>query len=104
MKKLKDYIEDTKAGFAKGQEGRTARLVKREADVAMYLRDDGYYEVGYVKSQKEGDAVIGGKKIHLEEKENYWVPEDFGVIASTTSNRKRADELYKHYLGHKRES
>lgn len=104
MKKLGDYIDDTKAGFHKGQPGRTAHLVKREGDVAMYKRDDKYYEIGYIKSQKEHDVVIGGKDVHFEEKENYWNPEDFGIIASTTSNAKRAEEIYKHYLGHRMET
>lgn len=102
MKRLPNYIENTRAGFDTGQPGKTANLIKRERDVAMYLRDDGYYEIGYVKSQKEQDVVMDGHNIHFEEKENYWIPEDFGIIASTTKNVNRAEELYNFYLGSKR--
>ena len=79
MKKLPDVIEDTKAGFAVGQPGKVANLVKRTGDVAMYLRDDGYYEVGSIRTQKASRSVMpGGKEVFFEEKELYWRNEDFG--------------------------
>ena len=55
----------------------------------MYLRDDGYYEVGVIKVRPA--STVFNK--HYNEREVYWSNEDFGVIAKCTKSKKRA-EIY----------
>ena len=101
MRELPEIIENTGAGFDSGMPGRTAKLIKRTGDVAMYKRDDGYYEVGTVRKQYAHEENIGGRKVVFEEKELYWRPEDFGRIAKTTKNEKRALELFDYFVSRK---
>ena len=80
MKKLPEFIDNTKAGFGKDQPGRTAKLVKRVGDVAMYLRDDGYYEVGYVRVNRDVEWVNPDGDVVSWGGESYWVNEDIGGL------------------------
>lgn len=78
--------------------GLTAKLIKTDNNVAIYLREDGYYEVGICKfNPKEyiypdGYILPAGKFI-------YWSNEDFGSIASATGyhDREKAEEFYEMY-------
>jgi len=76
-----------------GSSGVNAHLIKRTKRVAMYLRDDGYYEVGKIKIS-EAEIVFGKE---YPDREIYWSNEDIGNIAKTTSDLKRAEHWYKVY-------
>ena len=80
-----------------GIENLTTKLIKRDGQAAIYLRDDGNYEVGNIKIKKA--AVIFGKKYPT--REVYWSNEDFGSIAETTRSLVEADryfEMFKHRI------
>ena len=69
-------------------------LVERNGHAAIYAQMEGdrivSYEVGWVKTQKEGkigDNIIEGG-------ECFWSNEDFGSIAWTITDRARAMVLY----------
>ena len=76
--------------------GLTATLVKRTERVAMYLREDGYYEVGILQILPA--QIVFGKP--YPERERYWYTEEFGVVAKTTSDLKRAEEHYNDFVEH----
>ena len=66
MKRLPITFEGT--GEVKGI---TFDLVKRQGNVVLYKRNDGYFEVVTVRQQKAATRTIMGKIIHYEEKEIY---------------------------------
>lgn len=99
MKRLPEFIEDTKAKFMQGEPGKTAKLVYRNDEKAMYLRDDGVFEYGIIKKQKAKTKIINGQELSLKEKELYWVNEDFGRVAETTSDFKIAEKCYYDIFG-----
>lgn len=74
--------------------GYTYVLVERNEHAAIYAQMDGdrvvSYEVGWVKTQKEG--MIGDNVI--EGGECFWSNEDFGKMAWTITDRARAMMLY----------
>lgn len=73
--------------------GVNSRLIKRTKRVAMYLRDDGYYEVGKIRIEEE--RVAFGKL--YPDREVYWGNDDFGSIAKCTKDKKAAENWYKIY-------
>lgn len=77
MRRLPDHIEKIGAGFS-GKNNVTADLIKREKNVAIYERSDGYYEVGIINASKGGDWEVWGKMRHFEAKENYFTNSIFG--------------------------
>ena len=70
----------------------TAELVKKNKDesVAMFLRNDGYYEIGIVKYVKQNYTFPNGKEIKAGDF-TYWNNDDFGSIVKTT---KLTDTAY----------
>lgn len=80
-----------------GMPGITATLVKRNDKVAMYLRSDGYYEVG---KRKFIEATEFPNNKSYPARETRWTNEDFGVIAKTTSSKTRALEIYDYFTSH----
>lgn len=93
MEKLPEFIENTKAGFKKGEPGRTANLLKRDRKVAMYLRSDNMYEVGIVHVYKA--AIVFD--VSYPEREKYWNNEDIGTLAICTPSLSIAEKAYKVY-------
>lgn len=89
MKRLEKTVSVRNTGIL----GLTATLVKREGMAAIYLRDDGVYEVGIIKVAKPKE--IFGEKYPM--REVYWGNEDFGKIASTTNSKERAEVLLSMY-------
>ena len=69
-------------------------LVKRAGNLAMYSRDDGYYEIFYVKYQKASISIIAGKEIHRENKELFPTEEDFGTLAFTAKSLEYALRIF----------
>ncbi len=72
----------------------TAKLVKRESYKAIYLRDDGYYEVFKIRNRKA--EVVFGKK--MPAREIYPSPGDFGLSAWCTSISEKADKIYSEIM------
>ena len=95
MEMLSDVIENNGAGYSVGDPRRVSRLVKRDGGIAMYLRGDGYYEVGRVRVVKAGEAEFGGRHVEFSAGERYWRNEDFGSLAICTRSSERAEEYYQ---------
>lgn len=72
-----------------------AHLIKREGNVAMYLRTDDIYETGIVKISK-AEILFGAS---YPERETYWSNEDFGSYALATHKREAAEKHYHQFLG-----
>ena len=85
MEKLKFRLKLSGVG-----ESMYATQIKRTDNVCMYLRDDGYYEVGIIKQQKAN--TMFGKD--YPDRELYFSNEDFGTIAKCVRTRKKADEYF----------
>ena len=74
-----------------GLSGLTAKLIKRDGQTVIYLRRDGYYEIGNLKILKAGE--IFGKRYPV--REAYFANEDFGVIAKTTRSSTEAERHFE---------
>ena len=92
MKRLEETVKPHGTGIS----GLRSTLVKRTERVAMYLRNDGYYETGIVKVIKTDNKLPNG--IVLPAGEYYWGNEDFGDLAKTTSKREIAEKHYSYFL------
>jgi hypothetical protein len=46
-------------------------LNRRNGNICIYERSDGYFEVITVRQQKESIRMIAGREVHFEEKEIY---------------------------------
>jgi hypothetical protein len=68
--------------------------LKREGDICLYKRSDGYYEVIRARKQKEKTAIIDGNKVIFEEKEIYPTGESWGKFEWCTSNYGKALEYF----------
>ena len=79
-----------------GISGLTAELVTATDNVAMFLRNDGYYEVGIIKRAANDYTFPNGHKISTGDF-LYWNNEDFGKIAATTKNKDHAYILFEKY-------
>jgi hypothetical protein len=91
MEKLTNKIKVTGVGIP----GLTATLQKRTGNVAMYLRDDGYYEVGIIIISPENTFPDG---THYPEREVYFSNEQFGKTAFTTKSRAHAEKIFDRLL------
>lgn len=69
---------------------RTYRQIKRDNFRAMYLSDEGYYEIFRIDVKPEMEVF--GKVI--PEHEHYPTTNDFGKIAWCTANKDKADKIY----------
>jgi len=78
--------------------GRTYRQIKRNEYKAMYLSNDGYYEVFNIHVIPPGE--IFGK--YYPERESYPSTEEFGVRAWCTKNKERAEEIYNNIVEKKK--
>jgi hypothetical protein len=90
MQKLEDVVNVTGIGMLDV----TAECVRRDGNIAMYLRSDDVYEVFKVKVSPEAD--IFGR--HYPERETYPCNEDFGTIAWSYRNIKDADRKWNKLL------
>ena len=81
-----------------GIPGLTAELVKKNKDesVAMFLRNDGYYEIGIVKYVKQNYTFPNGKEIKAGDF-TYWNNDDFGSIAQTTKFTGSAYNIFDRF-------
>jgi len=86
MKRLEDVIELKKLGMPV-----ITKLIKRTRKKAIYLRDDGYFEIFKIKTAKA--ARIFGKE--YPERELYPGNEDFGATAWCTALKTEALEIYR---------
>lgn len=75
----------------------TAKLIKRKGHTVMYLRSDGYYEIGVIKTVHADYTFPSGIMVEKGD-EYYWTNEEFGSIAKTTSSLKRAEVLFDQFL------
>jgi len=91
MKQLPEIVE-LKVGIS----NLTAKLIKHTNKTAMYLRADGYYEIGTIKRNAKDYTFPSGSIIE-KGAFMYWNDEDFGKIAKTTSNKERAFELFNEF-------
>lgn len=94
MKKLGKKLNISGIGLP----GLTAKLIKRKKNVAIYLRDDGLYEVGIIKISPA--AKLFGKE--YPEREIYFSNEDFGSTAFTTTIKEKAEKYFDKFLKKKR--
>ena len=69
---------------------RTYTQIKRDSYRAMYLSNDGYYEVFRVDVKPEAE-VFG---TIIPEHEHYPSTNEFGIIAWCTGSKDRAEEIY----------
>ena len=100
MEKLGKFIENTRAGFGINDLGRTAILVKRDGDIAMYQRGDGFYETGIIRKNRANTRELpDGKVIEYAERETYWTNEDIGNGVICTKDREKSEEYYEYLLG-----
>ena len=86
MEKLKDRVELKNIGYPM-----KATLVKRAKRKAMYLRDDGYYEVFKIKIKKEGKVFDRC----YPDREVYPYNEDFGFTAWCCTLKENAERWYR---------
>lgn len=86
MEKLKDVIDLKGIGYPC-----KATLIKRTKTKAIYLRDDGHYEV--FKITISPAAIVFGRE--YPEREKYPCNEDFGFSAWCISDEKIALARYK---------
>lgn len=98
MKRLPDHIEKIGAGFNKDSGFVTADLIKRKENVAIYLRTDGYYEVGVIFANKDTVKELWGKVKHFTAKENYFSNNAFGKFAKCTHSLEKAEEYMEMFL------
>lgn len=99
MKRLPDHIESIGADYRLDNGGHmSADLVKREKNVAIYLREDGYYEVGTIFCSKGGPKSFGGVEVIYEAKENYFANYQFGDNAICTSFLNNAEKYFDRLL------
>jgi hypothetical protein len=76
--------------------GVTANLIKENGTVAMFLREDGYFETGKIKRATKDHTWPSGASIHKGDFQ-YWSDEDFGLIAKTTKYRDVAEQHYVYF-------
>lgn len=97
MKRLEDHIAQIGAGYS-GKYNVTADLIKREKNVAIYLRSDGYYEVGIISASTGGEKLIWGEKRYFEAKENYFTNSVFGRDAFCCTSLDSAQRYMNDFL------
>lgn len=93
--KTEDYVklpEHVKLGRQTGFKGQMSHLVERGYKKAMYVRDDGVWEVFKIKVRK--DATVFNKFVPAHE--IYPGNEDFGKFAWCYDDEKDARERYAH--------
>ena len=71
--------------------GTTYKQIKRDSYRAMYLSNEGYYEVFRVDVKP--DMEVFGKLI--PEHEHYPTTNEFGMITWCTRDKERAEEIYE---------
>lgn len=76
-----------------GIRGLTAKLVKRDGQTVIYLRSDGYYEIGNIKI--DGAKEVFGKKYPV--REVYFSNDDFGTVAKIARNMIDADKFFEYF-------
>jgi len=71
-------------------------LLKREGDICLFKRDDGFAEVIELRQQKASTSVIAGKEVEFKEKEIYPYGESWqGSCTGLTKALKDFDKLVK---------
>lgn len=68
-------------------------LVKREVDLCIFKRSDGYFEVINLLQRKAKTAIIGGVKINFKEKESY--PTGDSWNGACVFELERAEKIFK---------
>lgn len=69
---------------------RTYTQIKRDSYKAMYLSNDGYYEIFRVQVLQ--DKEVFGNKVLAHEK--YPATSNFGISAWCTSSKETAEKIY----------
>ena len=62
------------------------KLVKREGDICLFDRSDGYSEVIELRHQKASKSIIAGKEVDFQKKEIYPYGDSFDGACVSRKN------------------